>query len=317
MTRLTSFICGDFSLILSSDELQCIVLILISVTSALIGTFFVLRKMTMLANALSHTILPGIVLAYLAYNLFFHRGQQDLDFSRLLPSDSLLLVAAFLSALVTTFFAQTLVSYFSQQEDASIGMVFTFLFAVGVILVTCLTRSTHVGTELLMGNVDALNKEDMEFIFWIFLTNLSLIIFFWRPLFLASFDPLFAKMCGVSNTLVSYMLMAMCSFVAIGAFRAVGVLLFLAFLVTPTLIARLYTHNLKLLVLLSCLIAVVTSVVGVALSRHLLTVEAISCSSAGLIVVLLALIYGLSLAGVYRLRNGAKRNLLIPNDLSK
>ena len=89
--------------------------------------------------------------------------------------------------------------------------------------------------------------------------------------------------------------MGLVSICAIGAFRACGVLIFLAFLVTPTLIARRLSHSLKAVVLLSCLAAAISSVVGVALSRHILSVYGVACSTSGIIVTLLALGYGVTL----------------------
>ncbi|MBS0635672.1 MAG: metal ABC transporter permease [Verrucomicrobia bacterium] len=286
---------------LASDELQLLVLVLVSITSALIGTFFVLRKMTMLANALSHTILPGVVLAYLAYH-FFHGTNGHIDFSHLLPSDGYLIAGALLSSFVTTFLTRAIVSALPVAEDASIGMVFTLLFAVGIILVTSLTKSAHIGAELLMGNVDALHYDDLTFMFWIATVNIAILLLSWRPLFATSFDALFAKMCGISNEKVSYLLMAQVAIIAIGAFRAVGVLLFLAFLVTPALIARRFTHKLKNLALASCLIALFASVIGVAFSRHMLSYYELPGSTAGLIVTILALAYGLSLAVIKPVR---------------
>ncbi len=294
LVRLWQFLTGN-TMELASDELQLCVLILLSVTAAFIGTFFVLRKMTMLANALSHTILPGVVLAYVAYH-FYSAPREAFDFSHLLPSDAFLIAGALVAAFVTTFLTRAVVSSLPVAEDASIGMVFTLLFAIGIILVTTLTKSAHVGAELLMGNVDALHMDDLKLMFWIFVLNTFVLIAFWRPLFLTSFDPLFARMCGISNDKVSYLLMAQVSICAIGAFRAVGVLLFLAFLVTPALVARRFTNKLKLMALIACLVAMGASFLGVAISRHMLTVYELPGSTAGLVVVILAITYSLSLA---------------------
>ncbi len=293
IARIYHFFTGGESR-LASDELQLLVLVLMSVATALIGTFFVLRKMTMLANALSHTILPGVVLSFLAYHMY--KGpSESFDFSHLLPSDTFLIGGALLSSFVTTFLTRLIVVYLPVAEDASIGMVFTLLFALGIILVTTLTKSAHVGAELLMGNVDALHRADLELMFWIFVFTVAIVLFFWRALFLTSFDPLFAKMCQVSCEKVNYLLMALVSISAIGAFRACGVLIFLAFLVTPSLLARRLSHSLKAVAAISCLVAAIASVVGVALSRHILSVYGLACSTSGIIVTLLALAYGLTL----------------------
>jgi len=295
------FVLGPSQMQLASDELQLFVLTLISISSALIGTFLVLRKMAMLANALSHTILPGVVFAYLGYH-YFYASPNEIDFSHLLPSDSLLVVAGLASGLVTAYLTQTLVQHLHQAEDASIGMVFTFLFAIGIILVTAFTKSSHVGAELLMGNVDALHRADLSLIFWIFVANLTIFALLWRPFFVSTFDPLFSSMCGISNAAIGYLLMGQVAVCAIGAFRAVGVLLFLAFLVTPPLIARKCTHNLKVMAGFACLVGALSSLIGVAFSRHLLSVYALPCSTSGLIVTLLAIVYGFSLAIISRPR---------------
>src|SRR5438445_5406420 len=138
LMRLIAF-CSGASLSLATDELQILVLVLIAISTALVGTFLVLRKMTMLANALSHTILAGVVLAYFVHK-WLHAGPESFDFSHLLPSDALLLLAALIMAFLTTFLTELLVTKMKLREDASCGIVFTFLFALGVILVTFLSR---------------------------------------------------------------------------------------------------------------------------------------------------------------------------------
>src|ERR1700722_9961958 len=126
---------------LVADEIQMIVLSCVAVTGAMVGTFLVLRKMTMLANALSHTILLGIVVAYLLCE------------SLTIP---VLMVAALATGIATTFLTEFLNRVIKLQEDASIGLVFSVLFALGIVLLTLFSRNVHIGTELVMGNVDAL-----------------------------------------------------------------------------------------------------------------------------------------------------------------
>ncbi len=302
--RLYLFCFGSEPMELASDELQLLVLALVSTTAALIGTFFVLRKMTMLANALSHTILPGVVLAYLAYH-YYKTPLAGFDFSHALPSDTFLLAGAFLSSFATLFFIRLIVSLLPIKEDAGIGMVFTLFFALGIILVTALTKSAHIGAELLMGNVDALHPDDLTLSFWIAIFTVAVLVLSWRPLFLTSFDPLFAKMCGLSNEKVNYLIMALGSLSAISAFRAVGVLLFLGFLVTPPLIARRLTNKLVTMAWLSALIALISSILGVALSRHILSVYGHALSTTGLIVTILAGLFALSLV---KFKNFCHRN---------
>lgn len=286
-SRLFEFFVGGFSTMqLASDELQMLVLILVSISSALIGSFLVLRRMTMLANALSHTILVGVVIAFFAYHALAS-PEKELDFSSLLPSDALLIGSGLVMAMITTFLTQSCVRFLGIGEDAGTGIVFTFLFAAGIVLVTALSKNAHIGIDLLMGNVDALQPGDLRLVFWIFIFNLLLFALFWRAFFVTTFDPLFAYIFGVSNTLFGYVMMSLVAISSIGAFRAVGVLMVLAFFVTPVLIARLWTHRLKPLVAIGCAIGAGSSIVGVALSRHLLSVSNIACSTSALVVSLL------------------------------
>lgn len=268
---------------LAHDEVQLFVLGCIATSCALIGTFLVWKQMAMLANALSHTILAGIVLAYIALQ-YFSKG---LDHDQLVLSDTALIMAAIVTAVVTTLLTQAAVFLFGIAEDASTGIVFTFLFALGIILVTSFTRNSHIGSELLMGNADLVQEGDLFFNAAIMLVNLAIAAIFFRPLFVTSFDPVFANLLGYSIPFFSYLMMILTAVCAVGAFKAVGVLLFLAFLVAPPIIARLWVQRYKQALVLSCFIGLLASLVGVALSRHLLSFYGLSCSTGALIVVIL------------------------------
>lgn len=285
ITRLFSGFVGG----LYNDELQLFVLITIAISGALLGTFLVWRRMAMLANALSHTILAGIVATCLFY--FWWQSPTQLQAQRaLIAPDILLLIAAILTALVTTFLTQAGVLLFGISEEASTGVVFTFLFALGIALVTGFTKNAHIGSELLMGNVDLVQPRDLQLSFAIMALNCVLVVLFWRPLIVTSLDPVFAHMLGVSIALSGYLLMMQVALTAIGAFRAVGVILFLAFLVAPTITARLWTQSYKIVVLLSCAIGVTSALLGVAFSRHLLSYHGLACSTGALVVTILFLV---------------------------
>jgi manganese/zinc/iron transport system permease protein len=288
-TRLFDWMAGKGGE-LASDEIQIFVLMGVAVASALVGTFLVLKRMTMLANSLSHTILLGIVLAYL---LMVKMATGDV----LLIDLKVLLFGAFLSGLLTTFLTQILTHFMKVQEDASIGFVFSTLFALGIVLVTLYTRNTHIGIEAIMGNVDALHPHDLKLILSVCLFNLIPLILFFKEFKLIAFDATFAKVSGFSSALFNYLLMVQVAATAIGAFRAVGVLLFLAFLVGPVATARLLTHRLPKLIFFAALLGMFASLIGVALSRHFLSVYHLPLSTAGLVVVLIAIFYLLAFFG--------------------
>jgi manganese/zinc/iron transport system permease protein len=265
---------------LVSDEIQLIVLSLISLTAAVLGAFLVLRKTTMLANSLSHTILLGIAITYLC--------MKDVDFYQL--SLSTLMIAALVTALITTLLTEGLTRCFYLQEDASIGLVFTTLFALGIVIVTLYAKNAHIGTEAIMGNVDALHRHDLIPVTGITALVLLIVGLYFKPLKVTTFDPILAGGLGISVTFYHYLLMILTSVAAIAAFRAVGVFLFLSLLVGPPLIARIFTRNLLSFISLSALIGLLTSFGAVAFSRHTLSVWQMPLSTAGLQICLITLI---------------------------
>ena len=262
---------------LASDEVQLLVLIMIALSSALVGTFLVLKKMTMLANSLSHTVLLGIVGAFL-----ITRAEGIYTIS--VPT---LLIGALITALCTTFSTEFLHKKLRLQEDTSIGLIFTAFFALGVVLVTTLSRNSHLGIEAIMGNVDALHPSDVKQVFYLFLFNGALVFLFFRRLELLAFDSQLARNMGISLIFFNYLLMFQTALTAIGSFRAVGAFLFLAFLVAPVLTARFFTHRLKPLLFLAGGIGILAAAFSVALSRHVLSVYHIPLSTSGLAATVL------------------------------
>lgn len=296
--RMGQLLLGKISLAdLASDEIQVLVLALVAIASALIGTFLVLKKMTMLANSLSHTILLGIVIAYIVLIPFIPQSEAHAHSI----SIKVLLIASLLTGLITALLTQLLTHVLKLQEDASTGLVFTTLFALGIVLVTIFTRNTHLGTEAIMGNVDALHFHDLALIFWIALFDIAVVVLLFKEFKMTTFDSAFADAQGVSSALFNYLLMVLTSATVIGAFRAVGVLLVLAFLVGPVLTARLFTHRLKKLLLLSIAIGIAAAIISVGLSRHLLSVHHLPISTSGLAATLLGVIYLMGLI-VYSVR---------------
>ena len=278
---------------LASDEIQILVLVGVSISAASVGTFLILRRMTMLANSLSHTILIGIVGAY----IFTSDGLigNDTGHTHNINIEAMLL-ASLVMGLLTAFLTEFLTKTAKLQEDASTGIVFTSLFAIGVVLVTLLTRNAHIGTEVVMGNVDALQLDDCKLVYIIAAINVLLFFTFFKEFKITTFDPGLAIAFGISTTFFNYLLMVQTSATAIGAFRAVGVLMVLALITGPALTARLLTHDLKKMILLAVLLGSLASILGVAISRHLLSVYDMPLSTAGVVVCTIVTMYILTLA---------------------
>lgn len=270
-----------------TDLIQMAVLSAVAISCGLIGPFLVLKRMTMFANSLSHTILLGIALAFLV------GGGQLFDLSNLL-------IGAFLAALMTAFLTEGLVRVFRLQEDASVGLVFTSLFALGIVIVTLFMHDVHLGIEAVMGNADILQWSDLKLTLTLALLNLGVIVLFYKPLQLVSFDPNLAKALGIRGNAFHFLLLFLAAAVCIGAFRAVGVLLVLAFLTGPFLTARLFCHRLSHLLFWTPAIGVFASIAGVLTSRFFFNQLDLALSTGGLTAVLIGLIYvGASFAKQY------------------
>ncbi len=270
------------SLSMDADEVQIGVLSLIAVSCGLIGPFLVLKRMTMFANSLSHTILLGIVLAFLLTSRLLGGGMFSL---------STLLLGSLAAAIFTAVLTEGMVRFFRLQTDASVGFVFSTLFALGVLLVTLFTRDVHLGAEAIMGNVDALSSSDLSFSAWLAGLNLTVICLFYRQFQVSSLDASYASTLGIRSGVFRFLLLILTAIVCVGAFRAVGVLLVLAFLTGPYLTARLFSCKLRALLCWSPALGILASWVGVALSRHILSVYGLPLSTGGLVVCVIGLFY--------------------------
>lgn len=287
-SRAFQFLTGKIGISdLVSDEIQLIVLLGLCFSSCFVGVFLVLKKMAMMANAICHTILLGIVAAVIILAPFF-------DFqsaTNSIHSIKVLLIASLCTALLTTFFMEYLKQSVKIQEDASIGIVFTLLFAIGVVLVTLFTKNVHIGTEAIMGNIDALDVDDLYIVFFVALMNFVFFTVFFKGFTITTFDSLYSNSVGVSSSFYNYFMMVLTSATCIAAFRAVGVLLVLMFFVAPPLMARMFSCRLKSIIVLSFILPSVGSLIAVAISRHFLSVYQLPVSTSGLVVTVLFLMY--------------------------
>ncbi|HSX13666.1 MAG TPA: metal ABC transporter permease [Chlamydiales bacterium] len=269
--------------VITADEIQIGTLSCIAICCGLIGPFLVLKKMTMFANSLSHTILLGIVISFLLLG-----GVVLSDFSHLF-------VGALIAAIFTAILTEGLVKWFGLAEDASVGLVFTVLFAAGIVLSTLFLKDVHLGIESVIGNADVLQLADLRNAAILVLLNSLAIVLFFRQFRLSSFDSNLAKVLGIPEGVFRFSLLFLVSVTCMGAFRAVGVLLVLAFLVGPFLTARLFCHRLKQLLFYSCIVGIAASFCGVAFARHILSEYDLALSTGGIVVCLIGLFYFLGL----------------------
>ncbi len=272
---------------LAADEVQLITLVLLSISAAIVGPLLVIRKMTMVANAISHTVLLGVVGSFLILHFFFGR-----PFSELLEIDLKLLV---LAALIASLLTMVCIDFFHHTlklgKDASIGLVFTSLFSLGILLVTIFTKNMHIGAEIIMGNVDMIHRDDIWIVLSLVIGNFFIFSLLYKEYLTTSFDPGFAKLIKISPLLFNYIIIFQTSITLVASFRAVGVVLILALLIVPPITARLFVTRLKSMIYASIFIGVIASFFAVAISRHILTVYQTPLSTSGLVVTILLLIW--------------------------
>jgi len=281
LQRVGTFLTGHL-LPIATDEIQLIVLASIGAAAAILGTWLTYRRMAMLANALSHTLLLGVVGAYLGYRLFSGvvvNSLFDVPFF-------LLVLGGILAGLLTAFFTETLRVKVGIQEDASIGIVFTSFFALALLVVNLMSRNAHIGIDAILGNVDALQKRAVFEGLFLFFTIFIVERLFRKELLVTTFDAPFAKTVGIPAAKINFLLMGLTAFLLTLAFQAVGVIQVLSFLVIPPLFASRFSHSIPKIIAIAMTFAIISAVLGVAFSRHLLTVSALPVSTGSLVVTL-------------------------------
>ena len=265
-------------------EIQLIAVI-ISVACALPGVFLVLRKMSMMSDSITHTILLGIVLAFfLTHDL----------------SSPFLIVGAALMGVVTVWLTETITKTRLVSEDSAIGIVFPLLFSIAIILITRYAGSVHLDTDSVLLGELAFAPFDRMIVFGadigakaiytscvLLLINAVLITVFFKELKVVAFDPLLAAVLGFSPVIVHYGLMTIISLTAVGAFEAVGSVLVVAFMIGPPVTAYLLTDDLKTMLLLSAFFGALGGILGYQ-AAHLLDV-----SIAGSMAVATGLLFAL------------------------
>jgi manganese/zinc/iron transport system permease protein len=270
---------------LASDEVQLGVLLCSAIACGFIGPFVVLKRISMFANSLSHTTLLGVASAFLLTAGWWGSGWAD---------PSTLLIGALIAALATAGLTELLNRVFRLSSDASIGLVFSSLFALGIVLVTLFLKNVHLGVEAVMGNCDALQSSDLILALALMVLNGSLVACFYRPLSLLAFDEPFAKTLGFRMPLWRIFFFFLTALTCITAFRSVGVLVVLALLIGPYLTARLFCRKLPKLLFWTPLIGALSCLVAVAASRAFLSDFSLPLSTGGILAVVIGTIFGLT-----------------------
>lgn len=240
---------------------------LVGITCAVLGVYVVLRRMAFIGDALAHTVLPGVVMAYLnGWNLFG---------------------GALVAGLLTSLGIGWMSRRGAVREDTAIGVLFTGMFALGILMISTV-RSFRDFTHILFGNILGVTPNDLLLIACVSVGILVVLFLFHKELELTSFDSSYAEVVGIRADGLRILLLVLLAFTVVTSIQIVGVVLTSALLVTPAAAASLLTQRLTRMMLIATLIAIGSAAVGLYTSYYA------SVSSGAAIVIACTLCFGVA-----------------------
>jgi iron/zinc/copper transport system permease protein len=240
--------------------------ILVGIMSGLVGCFIILRGMSLMGDAISHAVLPGVAVAYM------------LGINLLLGASIFGILAALLIGYVA--------AHSKVKIDTAIGVVFSAFYAGGFILISLASSATNLH-HILFGNILAVSDGDLKTTAVVGALVILFIVAFYKELKLTSFDPTFARTYGFKVQALHYALMLVLTLVTVSALQTVGIILVVAMLITPAATAFLWTDKLHVMLGLSSLVGVLSAIAGLWLSftYNLASGPAIVIIAAGLFAI--------------------------------
>lgn len=215
--------------------------VVIGIVSGAVGCFIILRGMSLMGDAISHAVLPGVAISYILGINFFVGA----------------IIFGLLSSIIITFIKNNSII----KGDTAIGITFSSFLALGVILIGVANSSTDL-FHILFGNILAVQDIDKWLTMGVSGIVLIVIILFFKELLITSFDPLMARAIGMKVNFYHYLLMVLLTLVSVTAMQSVGTILIVAMLIMPAATAYLYTNSLRKMIILSSSLGAVSSVLG-------------------------------------------------------
>ncbi len=246
---------------MSSAQIEIqIIAIVVAIACAIPGVFLVLRKMAMISDAISHSILFGVVIGFFLI--------KDLN-------SPLLVISAGLTGVLTVFLVEVLIKSNLVKEDASIGLVFPFLFSIGVILISKYAGNIHLDIDsvilgelvfapfnrLVISGYD-IGPVSLYKMLVILILNIIFVLVFYKELKISIFDEGLSKTLGFSPIILHYSLMSVISITAVGAFDVIGSVLVVALMIISPATAYLISENVQSMIITSVLVAIISSISG-------------------------------------------------------
>ncbi|MBD3949670.1 metal ABC transporter permease [Tuanshanicoccus lijuaniae] len=252
------------------------ILIVVGLACSIIGNLLVQKQSVMIADAISHTILLGIVIAFFIVN--------DLD-------SPWLIVGATVFGVLTVFAVETIVKNTAIQQDAAIGLIFSAFFSTAIVLISKYLSGVHLDIDMvLLGQVVFAPLNRMTFLGIdvpkAFVQNIVVLVilllflaFTYRPLIIRLFDETYARAIGIPVSTLDFVLMTLVSLTSVVAFQSVGAILVIAMMVAPALAAQLFAKSFTQLLLIGMIVSTINAIGGYYLANY------INVSMSGMVAV--------------------------------
>ena len=224
-----------------------VIAILVGIVCAIVGSYLMVQRLALLGDAISHSVLPGLAIAFiLGANIF---------------------IGAFIAGVLSTVIIAWIKARSTIKEDAAMGIVFSAFFALGITLITIVQKDNKIDlNHFLFGNILGVTAEDAIDTGLIVALVLLVVVFFYKELLFYTFDPLGAQATGLPVNLLNFGLMVLIALTIVASLKAVGVVLVLSLLITPASTAYLLVTRLHQVMILGAIIGVISSISGMYLS---------------------------------------------------
>ncbi|SES29171.1 manganese/iron transport system permease protein [Vreelandella subterranea] len=222
--------------------------VMVGAICGLLSCYVVLKRWSLLGDAISHAVLPGVAIAYLLGWPFF--------------------IGAFITGALTSIGIGAIERHTRIKSDAAMGLMFTAAFALGIVIISKIASSTHL-MHILFGNVLGVRESALLLTLVASIIALLAVWLFFRPLLLYAFDPQQAQALGFNTSVIHYGLILLLTLTIVASLETVGIILVVAMLITPGATAHLLTDRFRTMMLISVSVGVSSAVVGLWLSAML------------------------------------------------
>ncbi|GGW28841.1 metal ABC transporter permease [Arenibacter certesii] len=246
-----------FSLVLTDYTLRTITLgtAILGIVCGMLGSFAVLRKQSLLGDAISHAALPGIVIAFLITGA---------------KTSNTLLIGALISGLIGTFWISGIIKKTHLKSDTALGLILSLFFGFGMLLLTFVQKmpdAQQAGLDkYLFGQAATLVESDVWLMAVVMGVSLVVLIIFWKEFKVLHFDPDYSKSLGLNTYVLDVLMTTLIVMAIVIGLQTVGVVLMSAMLLAPAAAARQWTNNLGIMVFLASLFGALSGIFGTAIS---------------------------------------------------